>query len=84
MTLLKIARMGHPVLRSPAAEVPDPTSRDTRQLLADMYETMIDADGTGLAAPQVHVPKRVMLFTADRGGEGEEENELINRGESPA
>lgn len=72
MTLLKIARMGHPVLRNPAAEVPDPTSKDIRQLLADMYETMIDADGTGLAAPQIHVSKRVMLFMADRAEEGDE------------
>lgn len=62
MAILKIARMGHPVLRQIAQEVPDPTLPGIKRLVADMEETMRDAPGTGLAAPQVHVPLRVVLF----------------------
>jgi peptide deformylase len=62
MAILKIARMGHPVLRRPAAEVADPRAPAIARLVADMIETMRDAPGTGLAAPQVHVPLRVVIF----------------------
>ncbi|MBC6404145.1 MAG: peptide deformylase [Rhodospirillales bacterium] len=62
MTLLKIARMGHPVLQGPAEEIADPTAPELRLLVRDMLETMEDAGGTGLAAPQVHVPRRLVLF----------------------
>jgi peptide deformylase len=62
MAILKIARMGHPVLRRPADPVPDPTAPQIRSLVADMIETMADANGAGLAAPQVHVPLRVVVF----------------------
>jgi len=69
MTLLKIARMGHPVLINRAEEVADPTSRDVRSLVENMVETMHDASGVGLAAPQVHVAKRVIIFNAPKGRE---------------
>jgi peptide deformylase len=62
MALLKIARMGNPVLRAPAAAIADPTAPWVRQLVDDMIETMEDAGGTGLAAPQVHVPHRLVIF----------------------
>jgi len=62
MALLKIARMGNPVLRARAAAVEDPTAPWVRQLVDDMVETMEDAGGTGLAAPQVHMPYRVVVF----------------------
>ena len=52
MTLLKIARMGHPVLITKAEPVPDPTAREIRELADSMVETMKDAHGVGLAAPQ--------------------------------
>lgn len=73
MPILKIARMGHPVLRAKAAQVPDPTAPEIRRLAADMLETMEDAIGAGLAAPQVHVPLRVVMFhvPAHRTTEGE-------------
>lgn len=67
MTLLKIARMGHPVLIRPAEEVTDPTARDIRTLVEDMVETMNDALGVGLAAPQIHIGKRVIIFNSPRG-----------------
>ncbi|MGH7046215.1 MAG: peptide deformylase, partial [Stellaceae bacterium] len=53
MALLKIAQMGNPVLRAPAAAVKDPRASWVRRLVRDMIETMADAGGTGLAAPQV-------------------------------
>ncbi len=65
MAILKIAKMGHPVLAQPALPVPDPTASEIRQLVSNMLETMEDAGGTGLAAPQVHVPLRVMIFEVD-------------------
>ncbi|HET7083808.1 MAG TPA: peptide deformylase [Rhizomicrobium sp.] len=67
MAILKIARMGHPVLASPAKPVSDPKSPEIRRLINDMVETMIDANGAGLAAPQVHVPLRVVVFQAPEG-----------------
>ena len=62
MSILKIARMGHPVLLQKCTPVPDPGAPDIRRLVADMIETMEDAPGVGLAAPQVHVPLRLFVF----------------------
>ncbi|WP_137177593.1 peptide deformylase [Roseomonas sp. AR75] len=67
MAILKIARMGHPVLLRRADPVEDPTHPEIRRLVADMAETMEDAGGIGLAAPQVHVPLRLFVW---RGGAG--------------
>jgi peptide deformylase len=47
--------------------VEDPASPEIRRLIADMAETMEDASGLGLAAPQVHVPLRIFVW---RGGAG--------------
>jgi peptide deformylase len=74
MALLKIARMGHPVLVRPAEEVRDVTARDIRRLIEDMIETMEDAQGVGLAAPQVHVGKRVIIFKAPPGRAGDDDD----------
>ena len=62
MAILKIARMGHPVLLGRAAEVPDPAAPEMRRLVADMAETLADAGGIGLAAPQVFQPLRLFLW----------------------
>jgi peptide deformylase len=74
MSLLKIARMGHPVLFTPAHEVSDITAPEIRALAQDMIETMLDAPGVGLAAPQVYVPLRLFVFRvpAARAGGGED------------
>jgi len=61
-SILKIARMGHPVLRGVAEPVADPTAPEIRQLVADMVATLEDIGGAGLAAPQVHVPLRLVIF----------------------
>ncbi|MDE1147495.1 MAG: peptide deformylase [Azospirillaceae bacterium] len=81
MAILKIARMGHPVLRRPAVAVEEPIPAVVRQLAQDMIETMIDASGVGLAAPQVHIGWRVIVFRvpADRAaGENVDSQVLIN------
>ena len=62
MAILKIARMGHPVLLQRCLPVEDPGAPEIRRLVADMIETMEDAGGIGLAAPQVHVPLRLFVF----------------------
>jgi len=62
MAILKIARMGHPLLKRVAQPIDDPGAPEVRRLVNDMLDTLEDAGGTGLAAPQVHVPRRVVLF----------------------
>ncbi|WP_052213948.1 peptide deformylase [Belnapia sp. F-4-1] len=62
MAVLKIARMGHPVLLEPCRPVADPGAPEIRRLVRDMFDTMEDAPGAGLAAPQVHVPLRLFVF----------------------
>ena len=62
MSILKIARMGHPILSVEAEPVSDPEAPEIHSLVSDMKETMLDAGGVGLAAPQVHVPLRIVVF----------------------
>ena len=62
MAILKIARIGHPVLAGIAQRVEDPMAPAVRGLITDMVETMLDAPGVGLSAPQVHVPARIVVF----------------------
>jgi peptide deformylase len=65
MAVLEIARMGHPVLRGIAGRVDDPRAPWVRRLALDMIETMAEAGGTGLAAPQVREPWRIVVFRVD-------------------
>jgi peptide deformylase len=64
MAILKVARLGHPVLRQPAEPVAagDISSAAVQQLIDDMIETMHDYDGAGLAANQVHVPRQIAVI----------------------
>ena len=62
MAILKIAHMGHPVLGRCAEAVDDPSRPEIRRLVNDMIETMLDAPGVGLAAPQVHQGLRIVVF----------------------
>jgi peptide deformylase len=71
MAILKIARMGHPVLSRRADPIPDPTAPEIRNLVKDMLETLADIGGIGLAAPQVHVPLRVVIFEVPEARAGE-------------
>jgi peptide deformylase len=63
MSILKVARMGHPVLRARARAI-DPSdikSPKIQQLIEDMFETMQEYNGVGLAAPQVHESLRLFV-----------------------
>ncbi|MFK7866792.1 MAG: peptide deformylase [Alphaproteobacteria bacterium] len=61
MAILKIAKMGHPCLRTQAATI-DQIDDDILSLVENMIETMEDAQGTGLAAPQVHVSLSLLVY----------------------
>ncbi|MCO4745283.1 MAG: peptide deformylase [Proteobacteria bacterium] len=73
MSILKVARMGHPVLRQVAVEVPPELipSEVFQRFCDDLLETMDEYDGAGLAAPQVHELLRVCVLTLsdERGPE---------------
>ena len=64
MALYPIRTFGDPVLRTPAAPVDEITS-SLERLIDDMIETMYDAPGVGLAAPQIGISKQI--FVADAG-----------------
>jgi peptide deformylase len=84
MAILKVARMGHPVLRARARAI-DPSAIATprvQQLIDDMFETMNEYQGVGLAAPQVH--ESVRLFVAGFAPDEEpDEDDEDGRGRVP-
>jgi peptide deformylase len=63
MSILKVSRMGHPVLRKKVKPVPpsEITSAPIQQLIDDLAQTMLEYNGAGLAAPQVHEELRVFV-----------------------
>ena len=69
MAIRKIAQLGHPVLRTPCEAIPPEmiSSPQVQGLIRDMVETMVDADGAGLAAPQVHESVRLVICTLEEG-----------------
>ena len=69
MAILKIARMGHAILQQRAAEVADARAPEIARLVADMRATLDDCGGVGLAAPQVHVGLRVVIFEVPQARE---------------
>ncbi|MEM6701059.1 MAG: peptide deformylase [Acidobacteriota bacterium] len=73
MALLKIVQYPDPILRQ-VCEPVETVDEKLRQLVADMVETMHDAPGIGLAAPQIGVSKRLAVIDL---GVGEEEDELL-------
>ena len=64
MSILKVARIAHPVLRAPAKPVRKEAFRDRllQKLIDDMRETMYEYEGVGLAAPQVHEGLRLAVI----------------------
>ena len=64
MAILKVARLGNPVLRQPAALIPPDQIRssEVQGLIADMVATMREYDGVGLAAVQVHESKQLAVL----------------------
>lgn len=66
MAIRPILRIGDPRLRERASRVEAFDTPDLHELIEDMFETMEAADGAGLAAPQIGVLERVMIFSVDR------------------
>lgn len=77
MSILKVARIAHPVLRSPAKPVPKSAFRDPlfQKLVDDMRETMYEYEGVGLAGPQVHEGLRLAVIEV-AGGDDRTEVEV--------
>ena len=78
MSILKVARMGHPLLRAKARplERAEIRSASIQKLIDDMMETMSEYHGVGLAAPQIHEGLRLFVAVIDdRNGDSEEEAE---------
>ena len=78
MSILKVARMGHPALRAKSraidrAELKGPV---VQKLIDDMIDTMMEYHGVGLAAPQVHEGVRIFVASLDDGDEGSEPEPL--------
>jgi len=67
MAILKVARLGHPVLRQVAepVAVEGILAPQTQRFIDDLIETMIEYDGAGLAAPQVHVSQQIVVFEVE-------------------
>jgi peptide deformylase len=79
MSILKVARMGHPVLRTRARaiDVGEVKSARIQQLIDDMFETMSEYQGVGLAAPQVHESIRLFVAGFPPGSDSEDEEERV-------
>ena len=72
MSILKVARMGHPVLRGKARALDrtEMKSPAIHKLIDDMIETMLEYHGVGLAAPQIHEGLRLFVAALDVDEEG--------------
>ena len=66
MAAREVLRMGHPVLREKAKPVEKTGTSELRELVADMKETMAARNGAGLAAPQIGVSQRVVIFGVEK------------------
>jgi peptide deformylase len=77
MSILKVARMGHPALRTKTRTVSpaDITSAPVQRLIDDMIETMLEYNGVGLAAPQVHADLRVFVAQVLKDDESDDEDD---------
>ena len=79
MAILQIIEYPHPTLAKVAREVDPADINDTmRKLIRDMIETMLEAPGVGLAAPQVNISKRLIVVDVSSRYEGREPFALIN------
>ena len=79
MSILKVARMGHPVLRAKARalEKSDLGRAGVQKLIDDMIDTMVEYHGVGLAAPQVHEGLRIFVASLDAPDDAEADEEPI-------
>jgi peptide deformylase len=73
--ILPVVAYGHPVLKKVAKEI-DPSFPNLKEFIADMFETMYQSDGVGLAAPQVN--QSIRLFVVDCSAFAEKHPEAAN------
>lgn len=75
MSILKVARMGHPILRQKARAIDKQELKDAamQKLIDDMFDTMREYSGVGLAAPQIHEPLRLFVAHLDQAGRADSE-----------
>ena len=87
MSILKVARIGHPAVRARgggrARRTASP-SPEIQRLIDDMVETMHEYDGVGLAAPQVHVGLRLAVIEVSAADERARERRAPHRAREPA
>ena len=62
--LLQIAQLGHPVLRETCAPIDDVNAPEVQDLIDDMIATCLEANGVGIAAPQVYQPLRLFIVAS--------------------
>jgi peptide deformylase len=89
MSILKVARIGHPIVRAAAREVPAAAIEDPafQKLIDDMRQTMYEYEGVGLAAPQVHEGLRLAVLEVpasdERSGDAVPFTVLVNPAVTP-
>lgn len=78
MAVRKVLRMGHPLLQEVSADVTQFNTAELDNLIQDLFDTMEAEDGAGIAAPQIGVLKRVVIFGVEN-----ENPRYPNRGSVP-
>jgi len=73
VSILKISKIGHPILLKECSEIKEFSSDSLKKIIYDMSETMLDYNGIGLAAPQVHISKKIIVF---RNPDNEEKDKI--------
>ena len=76
MTIMPIRTLGDPVLKTPSSDV-ETFDASLLSLIEDMFETMYDAPGVGLAAPQVGLSLRLFVYDDGQGAKGAMANPVI-------
>ena len=79
MSILKIARLGHPILLKKATIVKQLPDLSINKLIQDMTETMLDSKGIGLAAPQVHISKQIIIFRVPENESNDKDFSLFKK-----
>jgi len=65
MAIREILKMGNPLLYQRSEDITDFDTNELRALIRDMFDTMADSDGAGLAAPQIGVLQRLVIFSVE-------------------
>jgi peptide deformylase len=82
MAILKVSRLGHPVLRATSSdvEIADIRKGKFNTLIEDMFETMHAYQGVGLAGPQVHLPLRIFVYEVEEELASRKKISAVQRG----